>query len=277
MEESVRQEIARFVRESPENRFPDSGSPLFDAPLVGFAAAADPLFDRYKEVIGPFYLSPQEMMASSAEAAGAQARTVICWILPIVLSTRQTNRSQDRWPSRDWVQTRTFGEKFNASLRRHVLGWIEQQGGRAVAPQFSAAWKEYGETPVGIASSWSERHAAYAAGLGTFSLNDGLITPAGIAHRCGSVVTDLEIPPSPQPYPHHLANCLYHRNGSCGLCVQRCPVGALSLQGHDKYRCGDYVYGEVPRELEPRFGLTQTGCGLCQTSVPCEGRIPDRR
>jgi len=39
---------------------------------------------------------------------------------------------------------------------------------------------------VGPASSWSERHAAYAAGLGTFSLNDALITPKGIAHRLGS-------------------------------------------------------------------------------------------
>jgi len=35
---------------------------------------------------------------------------------------------------------------------------------------------------------------AYAAGHGTFSLSDGFITERGIAHRCGSVVTDLPLP-----------------------------------------------------------------------------------
>ena len=39
----------------------------------------------------------------------------------------------------------------------------------------------------GMASCWSERHAAFVSGLGTFGLCDGLITPVGKAMRCGSV------------------------------------------------------------------------------------------
>lgn len=274
MDQVIREEIRRFVQDNPENRFPDQCTPYFQAPLVGIAAADDPLFQEYKQIIGPFHLTPAEMMAAVSDTAGAKARSVISWILPIVGSTRQSNRREDRYPSLAWVQTRTFGEKLNMALRRHLVAWLQERGFQAVAPQLSPAWKEYGDTPVGIASAWSERHAAYAAGLGTFSLNDALITPAGIAHRCGSLITDLEITPSARPYANHRENCLYHRDGSCGICVKRCPVGALSLKGHDKNRCRDYVYGEVPHELEPRFGLTQTGCGLCQTAVPCEGGIP---
>ncbi|HIJ82363.1 MAG TPA: epoxyqueuosine reductase, partial [Desulfuromonadales bacterium] len=121
---------------------------------------------------------------------------------------------------------------------------------------------------------WSERHAAYTAGLGTFSLSDGLITPAGIAHRCGSVITDVWLPPTPRTAGSHHSNCLYHRNGSCGACIARCPVGAISSEGHDKNICRELVYDTAPSKLSEKYGTPQTGCGLCQTNVPCENSIP---
>jgi epoxyqueuosine reductase QueG len=123
---------------------------------------------------------------------------------------------------------------------------------------------------VGPASNWSERHAAYAAGLGTFSLNDGLITIAGIAHRCGSVVTDLILPVEPRPYAGVRDWCLYHARGSCGACIHRCPVGAISAAGHDKLSCRDYTYGVLQPRLKDAYGVAIAGCGLCQTGVPCE-------
>jgi epoxyqueuosine reductase QueG len=54
----------------------------------------------------------------------------------------------------------------------------------------------------GYASSWSERHAAHAAGLGTFGLCDGLITPKGKAMRAGSVVAKIQVEPSIRFYNH---------------------------------------------------------------------------
>jgi epoxyqueuosine reductase QueG len=274
MEEQIRTEIVRFIRESPLNRFPDRDEPYFDEPLVGFVAADDQLFTDYKSIIGDFHQTPQEVMASALGADG-RAASVISWILPITKKTRESNRREEQYPSRAWAQTRFFGEQLNAALRRHIVGWLEERGQQAVAPQFAASWQEFSETPVGIASTWSERHAAYAAGLGTFSLNDALITPKGIGHRCGSVITDLPLAPSVRPYPNHRHNCLYFRDGSCGLCIARCPVGALSRDGHDKTTCSKYVYKTIVEAVSEQFGTAQTGCGLCQTKVPCEGGIPD--
>jgi epoxyqueuosine reductase QueG len=255
------------------NRFPDSDEPYFDEPLVGFAAAEDPLFEDYKGIIGEFHWTPREVMADGP-GGGSMAASVISWILPIAKGTRESNRPERRYPSQAWAMTRNFGEQFNAALRRHLVGWLDERGHRAVAPQLAPGWKEYGETPVGIASNWSERHAAYAAGLGTFSLNDALITSRGIAHRCGSVITDLRLTASVRPYPDHHHNCLYHREGSCGLCIGRCPVRALSRAGHDKGVCRAYVYGTAVEAVAERYGVAATGCGLCQTGVPCEERIP---
>ena len=269
MEDLIRNEIVSFVTRNPGNRLPDSDSPYMDEPLVGFTSAADPIFADYKRIIGPFHLLPAELLPEAA--------SVISWVLPIALAVRESNRKQADWPSREWALTRTHGEAVNAELRRHLVAWLEGLGHRAVAPQYSPLWQEFGDTPVGIASTWSERHAAYAAGLGTFSLSDGLITSRGIAHRCGSVITDLKLLPAGRSAADHRYNCLYHRNGSCGACIARCPVGAISFEGHDKHRCREFVYGTVPQKLSEEYGVAQLGCGLCQTKVPCEAMIPPDR
>lgn len=237
MEVLLSEEICRFVREENSNRFPGSRERYFDDPLVGFASATDALFTEYKSVIGEFHLTPGELVLLSTPGEQWLPKTVISWVLPVTEQTRASNRLETVYPSRQWAETRNFGEQFNTALRRHIVSWLSDKGHRAAAPQLMTAWREMPETSVGIASTWSERHAAYAAGLGTFSLNDALITPKGIAHRLGSVITDLVLEPSKRPYPERRANCLYYREGTCGACIGRCPVDALSRNGHDKYKC----------------------------------------
>jgi epoxyqueuosine reductase len=275
MEQRIVDEIRSFAAESQANRFTDNDARYFDEPLVGFASANDPLFTDYKRIIGSFHLTPRELTAAAGDGDAWQPTTVVSWVLPVTRTTRESNRGESRYPSLAWARTRSFGEDFNKALRLHMVEWIVGQGRKALAPQYSPAWKEYSETPVGIASAWSERHAAFAAGLGTFSLNDGLITPRGIAHRVGSVITDLPLAPTPRNWTDHRHNCLWYREGTCGACVGRCPVGAITLEGgHDKYRCRELVYVEAPRAVGEQYGVPYTGCGLCQTKVPCEGMIP---
>jgi epoxyqueuosine reductase len=127
---------------------------------------------------------------------------------------------------------------------------------------------------VGLASSWSERHAAYASGLGTFGLSDGLITPKGKAIRVGSVVTDLVLQPSSQKYRTHRSNCLYYYNKTCNVCAVRCPAGAITSKGHDKDKCSEYAYKVIGPSKKAEYGVKIAGCGLCQTKVPCEFEIP---
>jgi len=259
-------EIEGCVQEDPANRQEDGVTPYFDAPLVGVAAAADPLFAAYRQHIGPFYLTPEQILP------GAMA--VLCWVLPLAEKTRVSNRPETIFPSRAWARTRDLGETFNVHLRRHLVGWLTARGFRAVAPQLSPHWQAVEVESTGPSSNWSERHAAFAAGLGTFSLNDGLITAKGIAHRLGSIVTDAPLPSTLRPYSDYRGYCLRFHDGRCGACIARCPVGALSDSGHDKFLCRDYVYGAVPEAVAEKYGIKATGCGLCQTRVPCEAGIP---
>lgn len=274
MKESLFREIENFVADGPGNRREAHAGPYFESPLVGFVAADDPLFLEYKRIIGPFHLTPREWLEDAFGEGSFEAGTVISWVLPIARGVRESNRPQRHLPSRPWAHTRHYGEAFNDALRRHVVDFLHQAGYRAVAPVLQPRWGATVDPRVGLASSWSERHAAYAAGLGTFSLNDALITPRGIAHRLGSIITELVLSPSGRPYADYRENCLFFRGEECGACVKRCPAGALSKMGHDKNRCREYTYGEVMEAVGAEFGVKVAGCGLCQTKVPCEQQIP---
>lgn len=273
MEQIIRNEIRRFVLESPANRFPDGRRLYFEEPLVGFASAEDELFRQYKSIIGEFHLTPAEVMAD-AHGPEAAAATVVTWILPISKATRKTNAEEKKMPSWEWAMTRSQGEKFNTLLRMHMTRFLTEKGFLAVAPLLSALWRPVNEAPAGMASTWSERHAAYAAGLGTFSLNDGLITRKGIAHRCGSVITDAALTPTPRTCSDPWSYCLFFSEGKCGACIDRCPVGAISSQGHDKDACMHFAYNELRNTAGQLYCIMETGCGLCQTGVPCESKIP---
>lgn len=271
LDEALRDEIRRFVRDAPGNRFAGGGAPYFDAPLVGVAAAGDELFQRYKTVIGSFHRTPAELVPGAA--------AVVVWVLPIRRETRLDNRREKVLPARSWAQTRSFGEEFNVALRRHVEGWLQARGHAAVAPHIASGWQRLDETPVGIASTWSERHAAYAAGVGTFSLSDGLITPLGIAHRLGSVVTSAPLRPTSSAADRAgpRGHCGFYDGEACTACIARCPVGAITTAGHDKEKCAAYVDRTLKEALAAPWGTPIPGCGLCQTKVPCEERIPPPR
>ncbi len=273
MGKTICEEITRFVLESPANRHPESVNPYFDAPLIGFAAIGDPLFLEYKRIIGDYHLTPLELLESASGPLRKVEGTVICWILPISFKTRASNRGQKRWPSREWAYTRNYGELFNNLLREHMVKFLTNIGQRGVAPILTGGWHMV-KTSEGLSSSWSERHAAYAAGLGTFSLNDGFITERGVAHRCGSVITDLVLPSSLRPYRGRVGNCLFYDKGQCGACIARCPADAISGDGHDKKKCYLYTYREITGAVGKEYCVDAVGCGLCQTGVPCESAIP---
>ena len=270
--------IKRFIDESPENTLRnEENDKAWANPLVGFSSGSDPLYEFYKADIGDFFLSPLDIFNRSFPEIQVAPNeiTVISWILPQTEMTKTEQRKRIEFTGERWTRARLYGEEVNDKLRKHVVTTIMEAGFKAVAPLLSPLFKSEKSQRYGYASTWSERHAAYAAGLGTFGLCDGLITPVGKAMRCGSVIANIEIPPSKRNYTNHREYCLFYSNGTCGKCIQRCPVGAISETGHDKVKCRSFL--DVTREyVKTAFNLNGYGCGLCQTRVPCESGIPNK-
>ncbi len=271
--------IQEFVTQSPQNSLQNKAhDKAFDEPLVGFSKGNDPLYEYYKQHVGSFHWTPLEIFNQTFPelSISAEELTVISWILPQTAATKADNRKQAKWPAERWARARIFGEEFNAKLRKHVVEVLQEKGYEAVAPMLSPLWSRKKSEQYGFASTWSERHAAYASGLGTFGLCDGLITPLGKAMRTGSLVARIQIPATPRPYGDHHAYCPFFAQGICGKCINRCPVGAITEDGHDKDKCSKHTSVAAKKYTKTHYGFDGKGCGLCQTDVPCESKIPTK-
>jgi Uncharacterized Fe-S protein len=275
MKDSIIREIERIVKDHKGNVLEGTGDPIYDIPVVGFSSVSDPLFEDLKKIIGPEHLTPSEIYGSRFEE-GLRDGTVISIVLPLGKKVRESNRS-NKVPSKEWTISRTFSDTFLKDISSEIESYIGGMGYRAMTPMMSPGYRKF-DMGTGPHSSWSERHVAFVAGLGTFSLNDGFITEKGIAIRLISIITDLILSPDIRRAQSYNENCLYCNNGSCGACIGRCPVGAISKKGHDKIKCMGFVYSDRT-ELLHEYGLEKNsvpGCGLCQTGVPCEFKNPSK-
>lgn len=268
--------IRGFIATSPHNTMQnETGEPAWDSALVGYASGIDQIWQQYKEYVGAFHWTPWEVFNQhrAEQTVSAEQLTVISWILPQRKSVRMTNRQSKKYPSEEWARIRIYGEEFNVALRRHVVRRLEQAGHAAIAPMLASNWTIVKSERFSYASSWSERHAAHAAGLGTFGLCDGLITAKGKAMRAGSVIAKISAEPTPRPYANHRAYCLFFADGTCGKCIDRCPVRAITEAGHDKEKCRQHLV-RSKEYVKKTFKFEGYGCGLCQVGVPCEAGIP---
>lgn len=275
--------IREKVANHPANRmeYPFETEKIFDKPLVGFVQGNDPIFQEYKSVIGPHHFTPEEIIGWQAKNNGVQPPkaeeiSVVSFILPITKKTIDDNAEKNDWPSERWAQTRRSGEIFSQRFVYEIVDLLMNKGILAVAPDMTPLFSYKKYPNVGWSSPWSHRHIAYAAGLGTFGMSDFLITEKGVAHRCGSFVVNLKLQPNKERSEDIHAHCLQYQGINCLKCQQRCPVHAISSNGHNKDICSKRVIGST-MFCSKNYHIFIYGCGLCSTSIPCESGIPKIR
>ena len=118
-----------------------------------------------------------------------------------------------------------------------------------------------------------DREGAARAGLGFYGKNTLLITQRhGSWVVLGTLVTDVELDAT-APLA---TDC-----GSCTLCIDACPTGALDEPGTlDATRCLSYwtqAPGEIPVAYREAIGGSLYGCDICQDVCPWNRGIEKRR
>ncbi len=248
-----------------------TGVKLFDVPLMGIGSAEDRLFSQFKDpaIIGPWFMTPSEWLKNG--------KTVISLFFPFTEEVKASNRALKDTPSMLWLYGRIEGQAYLAEYGRQLEKWFAEQGMDVCVPAIDARFQEISAGNAfsdytcmdkdTFGSNWSERHAAYVCGLGTFGLSKGLITERGMAGRLLSVIISEELEADQRVYTG-----IYDYCTQCGACIRRCPVNAISFEkGKDHAVCSTWLK-KTGQMYAPRFG-----CGLCQTGVPCESRNPSQR
>ena len=291
--------LSDFIADPARNTMgPGTTEPAWEGFLLAFAAGDDPLFDELKVARRPAALDAGRGLRGGARrwrsrqtilapdpASPARLRRPARSLPP----TSPSSAGPSARPRPRKLPTaarpacrRSPGHVRASSGRRGTPGctssWsrrLRARGYQAVAPSMSPAWAEAGRFTNGWSSTWSERHVAYVAGLGTLSLSGGLITERGQALRLGSVIVKAAIPATPRAYDGPFAYCQHYTDDGCDECAQRCPAGSINVQGRDKQACAYQLKPRSEEYVRTHYGFEGYGCGLCQTAVPCESAIPE--
>lgn len=224
-------------------------------PLVRWVKADDPRFSALHTHVHSDLLLPNDMLPG--------AKSVLAFFLPfekdiVRANTKETDQVAAVW-ARAYIETNILLKHITDTLT-HTLA---QHGIRA-----AAAPPTHNFDPKTLRSNWSHKSVAVITGLGSFGLHHMVITDAGCAGRFSSVVLDAGLP---DLQPSLVERCLYYSQGSCTTCVERCPIGALHMDGSlDKQRCWQrcLTVGERFKHL----GVADV-CGKCATG-PCASQNP---
>ncbi len=118
-----------------------------------------------------------------------------------------------------------------------------------------------------------DREGSVRSGVGFYGKNTMLITRRhGSWVVLGTLVTEAEVEPTP---------ALELDCGSCTLCIDACPTGALDEPGTlDATRCLSYwtqAPGSIPPEYRSAIGAQVYGCDICQDVCPWNRGVEKRR
>ncbi|WP_292386977.1 epoxyqueuosine reductase [Methanosarcina sp. UBA5] len=215
-------------------------------PLIGFASTNDPIFSEIKQIVGLHHLHPKEIFP--------EAKTAVTFFLPFEKELVKQNLKSG--VVKESIQASVDTSHLIREINEKLKTELAKDGVTVIVPKVIFDYKNNG-----FDVSWSHKSAAYAAGLGTFGVNQMLITRAGCAGRIGSLLISAEILPTPRPKEEF---CRHKRGEKCLVCVDRCQSGALSLNGFDKEKC--FIRLQEEEKAYPE--LNQHGCGKCTTG-PC--------
>ena len=251
MKDKITKEIRNFVADFEKKSGVMS---RWKTPLVGFASTKDPMFHLLKDVAVPEHLHPKDILASG--------RTVIAYFLPfqdwIVQSNIGRVESSEEW-ARAYVETNLLIGEIND----HLISWLEGLGHETAKlhPSLNMDYEN-------LVSIWSNRHVAYVAGLGTFGMNNMLITDSGCCGRLGNVVTSLELVADERSGNE---NCLYKHDGSCTACIDGCVNDALHLQKFERFKCYEML---IHNGEKYEYLGDASVCGKCLVNLPCSLKNP---
>ncbi|HZK02497.1 MAG TPA: hypothetical protein VFC96_06530 [Anaerovoracaceae bacterium] len=266
IKEFIASEIRNFVRKYMER---SDISTKWGIPLVGFANAKHPYIRDLKKIVGDAHEMPEDVLPD--------AKIVIAYYLPFTKELNRMNSEAGRHAASQWAIAYEETNAIFDCLSEHLIGFLKAKGYNAAV---SKATKTFDRNL--LKSNWSHRHFAYAAGLGTFGVNNMLISKVGCSGRYFTLVTNLEVSPD-EPMKSEM--CLHKRNGKCLVCVKKCPVGALGnggrngYDGYDRHLCYSMIsenakihkgYGSsYSNEENIDCTLGTEVCGKCITSSPC--------
>jgi epoxyqueuosine reductase QueG len=231
---------------------------MWKAPLIKIISVENKQLDMVRQIVSPGHLVPRDILPD--------AQSIVSFFIPfqkeIILSNIEGNRA-----SRAWVLAYIYTNDLIKVINDEIERVLKKHGYRV------------GKIPAThnfdtnrLISDWSHRHIAYIAGIGTFGINNMLITEAGCCGRLGSIITNYAFTEY-EDLETRTEKCLNKRNRSCGICQTRCEAKVYENGQFDRKKC--YERCLMNYEYYKSIGYADV-CGKCMVGLPCSMGDPSK-
>jgi epoxyqueuosine reductase QueG len=190
--------------------------------IIEIISANDEKLKKLKESVSLEHFMPYDILPD--------AKSIICFFIPfhenIVKSNIKGTMASEEW-TKAYIKTNDLIKTISDNIEK----LMEKNGyktGKIPATHNFDAKK--------LISNWSHRHIAYIAGIGTFGINNMLITKNGCCGRFGSIIINYELNEYKQ-VNEIKEKCLNKLNGTCGVCRKKCIVNAYENGIFNRHRC----------------------------------------
>ena len=224
---------------------------LWKEPIIEIISANDEKLRSLKETIFAEHYIPYDILPD--------AKSIICFFIPFQENIVKSN-VDGIIASEEWVLAYIKTNDVIKIINDNIELLMTRKGYKA------------GKIPAThnfdvnkLISNWSHRHIAYIAGIGTFGINNMLITKNGCCGRIGSIILNFEFDSYVQTV-NTKEKCLKKINGSCGICQRKCMLNCYDNDDFNRHKC--YEQCMKNDEYHKTNGNANV-CGKCLVGLPC--------
>jgi epoxyqueuosine reductase QueG len=229
---------------------------LWRDPIVAIISAKDNKLKILQNVVSNEHFMPADILPD--------AKSIISFFIPFQENIAKSN-VKGLMASKEWATAYMNTNNLIKTINDNVEQILAKKGyktGKIPAT--------HNFDPKKLISNWSHRHIAYIAGLGTFGINNMLITNKGCCGRFGSIIINYEFDEYKQ-IGEIKEKCLNKLNGSCGICQKKCSVNAYENNKYNRHKCYEQCLtnGKYYKEYD-----NSDICGKCLVGLPCSIKEP---
>jgi epoxyqueuosine reductase QueG len=228
---------------------------IWKEPIIHFISSGNSELAGLKASVSPDHLLPSDILAV--------AESIISFFIPFHEGIVKSNMKNIE-ASKEWAAAYIYTNDLIRIISNRVEIILNETGYRVGKIPATHNFDR-----IKLISNWSHRHIAYIARLGTFGINNMLITDKGCCGRLGSIITDCKF--TYQSTEKLNEKCLNKSDGSCGFCRNKCIADAYAGNQFDRHKC--YEKCLMNAELHKDTGYADV-CGKCLVGLPCSSSDP---
>jgi epoxyqueuosine reductase QueG len=230
---------------------------MWREPIIEIISAKNEKLQDLKQIVSLEHLLPFDILPD--------AKSIISFFIPfdekIVKSNINGTMASKEW-AEAYIKTNDLIKTINDKIEE-LMGKNGYKTGKIPATH------NFNEKT--LMSNWSHRHIAFIAGMGTFGLNNMLITEKGCCGRFGSIIINCEIK-NYKDTGKVKEKCLNKLNGNCGICQKRCVANAYKNNSFNKEICYKQCLDNA-EYYKDTAGYADV-CGKCLVGLPCSIQEP---